>query len=133
MMAVLILVCSVATLLMFFVSYCLSLTAASAKQPISQEVADVTGIRAAASGDDFARVVQLLELCPEHPDDRREIRAINAYFGMLGVVHDTIARLVPPLRVWTEVERGHCTHFAAIALDRRIAFNRSLLEQQINS
>lgn len=132
MMAALIFVCSVATLLMFFVSYCLSLTAASAKKTISPEVADVTGIHAAASGADYARVVQLLDLCPESPDDRRDLRAINAYFGLLGMLSATVARLVPSLRAWTEAERGHCAHFAAVALDRRIAFNRSLLEQQIN-
>jgi len=42
MMAALIFVFSVATLLMFFVSYCRSLMAASSRHTLSREVRDVT-------------------------------------------------------------------------------------------
>jgi len=64
MMAAFILVCSVVLLLQFFVSYCRSLIAASAKQALSPEVRDVAGIPRTASGEDFTRVMQLLHLCP---------------------------------------------------------------------
>jgi hypothetical protein len=70
MMAAIILVCSIVFLLQFFVSYCRSLIAASIKHPLSAEVQDVTGIKNSATGDDFARVVQLLQLCPDRPEDR---------------------------------------------------------------
>jgi hypothetical protein len=116
MMAAVILVFSVIFLLQFFVSYCRSLIAASIKHPLSPEVQDVTGIRNAATGDDFARVVQLLQLCPDRPEDRSGIQAIGAYFGLLGFVRSSIARLIPSLLAWTETERGQCTYFAAVAL-----------------
>jgi hypothetical protein len=131
MMAAIILVFSVAALLQFFVSYCRSLIAASAKHALSAEVQDVAGIANRASGEDFARVVQLLRLCPDRPDDRGEVRAIGAYFHLLSLVKATLAKAVPSMLAWTEAERGQCTYFAAVTLDRRIAFSRDMLAQQI--
>ena len=133
MMAALILVVSVVIFLQFFVFYCRSLIAVSSKQPLSPEVQDVTGIQRTASGEDFNRVMQLLHLCPERPEDRKGIQAIGAYFGMLSFLGSTIARLVPSMKAWTELERGHCTYFAAIALERRISFSRDMLAQQLDS
>ncbi len=133
MMAGIILVCSVVFLLQFFVSYCRSLIAASIKHPLSAEVQDVTGIKSSANGEDFARVVQLLQLCPDRPEDRSGIQAIGAYFGLLGFVRATLAKIVPSLLVWTETERGQCTYFAAVTLERRIAFSRDMFAQQLES
>jgi hypothetical protein len=130
MMAAFILACSIVLLLQFFVSYCRSLIAASTKQPLSPEVQDVTGISQAASGEDFARVIQLLRLCPDRPQDRREIRAISWYFRLLNLMRSTLASIAPSVLAWAEAERSHCTYFAAVALDRRIAFSRYLLAQQ---
>jgi hypothetical protein len=132
-MATLIFLFSAAALLQFFISYCRSLIAASIKQPLSAEVRDVTGIASAASGDDFARVIQLLQLCPERPEDHRDIRAIGAYFRLLNFIRATLARVIPALVRWTEMERGQCTYFAAIALERRIAFSRDMLAQQLDA
>jgi hypothetical protein len=133
MMAAVIFVCSVVFLLQFFVSYCRSLIAASIKHPLSAEVQDVTGIRNSASGEDFARVVQLLHLCPDRPEDRNGIQAIGAYFGLLGFLRSSVARLAPSLLAWTDTERGQCTYFAAVTLERRIAFSRDMFAQQIES
>ena len=131
MIASIILVCSVVILLQFFVSYCRSLIAASIKHPLSAEVQDVTGIKNSATGEDFVRVVQLLQLCPDRPEDRNGIQAIGAYFGLLGFLRSSVARLVPSLLAWTETERGQCTYFAAVALERRIAFSRDMFAQQL--
>jgi hypothetical protein len=133
MMAAVILVCSVAFFLQFFVPYCRSLIASSAGHVLSPEVQDVTGITTQAAGDDFARVMQLLMLCPDRPEDRSEIRAIGVYFRLLNVVKTAAGRLVPSLLAWAEKERGRCTYFAAVALDRRVAFSRDLLAQQIEA
>jgi hypothetical protein len=133
MMAAIILLISLATLLQFFVSYCRSLIAASSKQVLSPEVQDVTGLRQSASGEDFARVVQLLHLCPERPEDRSGVQAIGTYFSILSFLRASIGRLVPSLLAWTERERGHCAYFAAVALDRRIAFSKTMLAQQMDT
>ena len=131
MMASLVFVFSAAALLQFFISYCRSLIAASSKQVLSAEVKDVTGIQRIASGDDFRRVMQLLRLCPDRPEDRNSVQAIGAYFGLLNLLRSTVARIVPSMRAWTESERGHCAYFAAVALERRISFSREMLAQQM--
>jgi len=133
MMAGIILVCSVVLFLQFFVFYCRSLIAVSAKQALSAEVQEVTGIQRTASGDDFLRVMQLLQLCPERREDRNGIQAIGLYFGLLNLLHWTVARLVPTMNAWTESERGQCTYFAAVALERRISFSRDMLAQQMDA
>ena len=133
MMAGIIFAFSLVCLLQFFISYCRSLIAASAKQPLSPEVQDVTGIKTRASGDDFARVTQLLQLCPERPEDRNRVQAVGAYFGLLSLVRSTVARFVPALREWTRLEQGHCAYFVAVALDRRIAFSRDMLALQMDA
>lgn len=131
-MAAIIFIVSAVALLQFFVSYCRSLIASSMKQPLSEEVREVAGIPKMASGEDFARVLQLVHLCPDRPEDRGDIRAISAYFRLLNFVRATVARMIPALTAWTEMERGQCAYFAAVALDRRIAFSRELLAQQLD-
>jgi hypothetical protein len=41
--------------------------------------------------------------------------------------------VIPSLLAWTENERGQCTYFAAVALERRIAFSRDMFAQQMES
>ena len=133
MIAALILGCSIVFFLQFFVPYCRSLIAASSRHVLSPEVQDVTGLSTPASGEDFDRVVQLLRLCPDRPEDRGEIRAIGVYFGMLNFLKAASRSIAPSVRAWTERERGRCTYFAAVTLDRRVAFSRDLLAQQIEA
>jgi hypothetical protein len=94
-------------------------------------VQEVTGISRAPSPEDFSRVVQLLNLCPDRPEDRSDLRAIGAYYRLLGFVRATIALAAPSLKTWADRERAQCTYFAAVALGRRIAFSRNLLSQQM--
>jgi len=133
MMAGVIFIFSAAALLQFFISYSRSLIAASSKQLLSAEVKDVTGIQKVASGDDFKRVIQLLQLCPESPEDRSSVQAVGAYFRLLSFLRSTVARVVPSLSAWTESERGQCAYFAAVALERRISFSRDMLAQQMDT
>lgn len=133
MIAVLVLACSIVFFLQFFVPYCRSVIAASSNHVLSPEVQDVTGLTTPASGEDFRRVIQLLHLCPDRPEDRGEIRAIGVYFGMLNFLKTLTQSMAPKVRTWTESERGRCTYFAAVALDRRVAFSRDLLAQQIEA
>ena len=130
MAAALIFVFSMATLLMFFVSYCRSMTASSSRHVLSEEVRDVTGIHSTASGRDYARVVQILQLCPELPDDRTGLQAVGVYFSLLSFARKMLASLLPSVRSWTDREQASCAYFAAVALDRRIAYSRELLAQQ---
>jgi hypothetical protein len=131
MMAAFILAFSLLTLLMFFVSYCRSLTASALHTSISEDVRDVTGIQTRAAGCDYARVMQILRLCPDRPEDRSGLQIIGAYFSFLNLLDQGFARISPSLRTWAEEERASCAHFAAVALGRRIALNREMLAQQV--
>ncbi len=130
MMAAVIFFVSVITLLMFFVSYCRSLMASSSLHTLSKEVREVTGIPGLASGQDFTRVMQLLRLCPERPQDRTGLEAVRLYYAILNLVQKSVARAVPALCLWAEHERSDCANFAVAVLDRRIAFSREILAQQ---
>jgi hypothetical protein len=133
MMAALILMVSVVTMLQFFVSYCRSLIAASARRTLSVDVRDVIGITQSANGDDYQRVMQFLYLCPERREDRGGIQAVNAYFRLLGALEASLGRVLPSLRYWTASERSQCAYFAAVALDRRIAYSRDMLAEQMTA
>jgi len=133
MIAAAILVLSLAALLQFFISYCRSLVAAAAIQPLSAETREVAGLSNSARSEDFARLLQLLELCPERPHDRNEIRAVRNYFRLLSALRWSLARLLPSLRPWMEAQRAQCAYFAAVTLDRRIAFSRSILAAQLDN
>lgn len=132
-MAALILTVSIIAMLQFFVSYCRSLIAASAKRTLSVDVQDVIGMKQSAKGDDYQRVMQFLYLCPERREDRGSIQAVNTYFRLLSVLEATLGKIVPSLRSWTEAERSQCTYFAAVALDRRIAYSRDMLAEQMTA
>jgi hypothetical protein len=127
MMACLILVISAAALVQFFASYCHAMVSASRSLEISGETRDVTGIAfRSAGGNEFARVLELMRLCPEPGDDGTAVAAIRVYYALLGSVRASVGWTSGGLEKWLEGERGHCAYFAAVALDKRIAYTRSL-------
>lgn len=132
MIAALIFVISIAALLQFFISYCRSVIAATGKQELSEQAREVTGISAReVCGDEFRRILGLVRLCPEPGNDDREIRAVSAYFSLLGLARSLLAKLAPEAASWAEHERGGCAYFAAVALDRRIAFSREMMAREM--
>ena len=96
MIAALIFVISIATLLQFFVSYCRSVIAGYAKQELSLQGREVTGIEnRIVRADEFQRLLQLLGLCPEPGTDANDIRAVRAYFKLLSLARKAVGRLAP--------------------------------------
>lgn len=132
MIASLILVFSIAVFAQFFVFYTRSLIAASTKHSLSEsvrEIAGITGQRVQTA--QFARLLQLVELCPGPGNDEMGIRAVRAYFGILSVVSTVFTHLpsavIAKAAKWAEGERTSCAYFAAAALDQRMAYSRTLL------
>jgi len=127
MMAALILAISAAALVQFFASYCHAMVSASRSLELSGETRDVTGIAfRSAGGNEFARVLELMRLCPEPGDDGAAVAAIRVYYALLGSVRASVGWTSGSLANWLEGERGSCAYFAAVALDKRIAYTRSL-------
>ncbi len=131
--AALICVISLALLLQFFVSYCRSVIASSRKAELSDRVCEVAGIQGqTVQGDEFARLVQLLHMCPGRGDDAGELRAVAIYFALLDTVRAVFRPMSAAVARWAETERESCSYFAAVVLDRRISYSRELLAQQIS-
>lgn len=138
MIASLILVVSIAVFVQFFVFYTRSLIAASAKHALSESVREIAGITGErVQTDQFARLLQLAEVCPGSGKDEMGIRAVRVYFSMLGLMSAVFAR-VPSAAIakavaWAEGERASCAYFAATALDQRMAYSRALLSHGTGS
>ncbi len=49
---------------------------------------------------------------------------------MLGLVRTVLSWAIPSAAQWIEAERGGCAYAAAVVLERRIAYSRSMGEQQ---
>jgi hypothetical protein len=132
MIASLIFVISFAALLQFFILHCRSILAYSRRVELSERVREVTGIASQdVSAGDFQRLVQLVRLCPERGEDRKEIRVVGAYYRLLAMLDRLTRSLVPSVAAWSENERQSCSYFAAVALDRRISYSRDLFTQQV--
>jgi hypothetical protein len=132
MMPIVICVFSIAALLPFVVSYFRSIVASSRNVELSPRLQEVTGISSQkVKADDFARLLQLVQLCPEQKDDQSDIRAVGAYYSMLAVLGRIARSIAPDAASWFERERENCSYFAAVALDRRISHSRDLFSQQI--
>jgi hypothetical protein len=134
MIASLIFVVSLTALLQFFVSYCHSILSASRARELSQPTRELTGIAGGGvNGDEFGRFMQLVRLCPQHGDDGQAMTAVRIYYSILGALRLVGGHASKGLSRWLEAERGSCAYFAAVALDRRIAFSRELMAQQMAS
>jgi hypothetical protein len=124
---------SVFTLLQFYVSYSRSVIAESRVHELSEQAREICGLTAApVTVDQFQRLQQLIALCPEPGGDGFEVRAVALYFRLVGVAQILLSRAIPSAATWIEAERGGCAHAAAVVLDRRIAYNRMMVEQQTN-
>ncbi|HEV2341322.1 MAG TPA: hypothetical protein VGS15_05950 [Candidatus Acidoferrales bacterium] len=133
MIAALIFVVSFAVLLQFFVSYSRSIIAAYRKSELSEQVREVVGIEDQKVGsEEFGRLVQLVRLCPQKSDDQADLKVVGLYYRMLGGLRALTKSISPQIFKWADQERMDCTYFVAVALDRRIAYSRDLLAQQMS-
>jgi hypothetical protein len=131
MIAGLIFVLSILTLFQFFVSYSRSLIAESRAHEISEQTREICGIGSrVVAGDQFVRLSELISMCPESGSDGSKVCAVSAYFRLLGLLHRLSGWLIPSATAWIEAERGGCAYAAAVVLDRRIAYSRTMMSQQ---
>jgi hypothetical protein len=123
LVAALIFAVSMGLLSEFFVSYCHSLVAVYSKVELSPQARELLGPDSqVVSGDDFTRLVQMVQLCPDPGDDRLEMRAVHAYYSLLNLLR--VARpFAPAVAGWVDRECAGCAYFVAVALDRRMACN----------
>jgi hypothetical protein len=131
MIAGMIFVISILTLLQFFVSYSRSLIAESRGHELSEQAREICGVTArTVAGDQFRRLSELIALCPESGGDGNTLFVVSAYFHFLSFLRRLSEWTIPSATAWIEAERGGCAYAAAVVLDRRIAYNRTIMAQQ---
>jgi hypothetical protein len=124
----------IAVLAEFFVHYCRSILASSRRIQLPVEVCEAAGLdRAGVAPGDFERFLELVRVCPEETADDRRICAVCAYYGLVRALGRASRGLVPRVESWAEREQCNCSHFAAVALDRRISCTREFLAQKVQS
>ena len=131
MIAALIAAVSLIALIPLFVSNCGTVLAAAKSVELSDRAAalaesDGHGV----SADDFDRILQLVRLCPDYDADRSSVRAITIYYRLIHALSRVLGGFSPSLAGWVERERAHCSHYAAVVLDRSISSSRSLFTEQ---
>jgi hypothetical protein len=117
-----------------FIYYCRSVLASSRRIQLPAGVCEAAGVdRSGVAPGDFERFLELVRLCPEGSADQEKICAVCAYYNLVHAVRRVSRGLAPRLESWAEKEQRNCSHFAAVALDRRISCTRSLFAQKVHS
>jgi hypothetical protein len=118
----------------FFIHYCRSILASSRRTQLPAEVCEAAGVhRDGVAPGDFERFLELVRVCPEEATDGRSICAVCAYYGLVRALGRASHGLVPRVESWAEKEQRNCSHFAAVALNRRISSTRKLFAQRVQS
>ena len=122
MISAFMLVLAVGALVQFFFAYCRTLLLTYSKVEISERARDVTGISIErVDPEEFSRLMGLLRVAPDPRDDAAELRAVSVYFRVVQLANWLVSPLSRAAQEWSEIELGRCAHFAAVALDRRLA------------
>lgn len=122
MIAVAIFVLSIAALIQWTVAYSRSFILASADIEISEKTRKIVEVAdGSASPCEFDHIVALVRMAPNQINDAREIRAVSAYYRITCAASQIAALFSPAAKTLLEREICRCTHFAAVALDRRLS------------
>lgn len=122
MISALIVIFSIGSLIQFFIAYCRSLILAYGKVELSAKTREVAVIANDIPADEFERLLLLARVYPDPGDDHVEIHAVAAYYSLLSVLHTLLNAIRLQWGGWTGRERAACAYFAAVTLDRRIAY-----------
>lgn len=123
LIAALICAASLGLLIQFFIAYCRSLITQAYSLELSEQAHQVTGIDDHhIKPGDFRRMVELVHLCPSPGTDRMQLGSVKLYYRLLHLFHSVLGQ-----KEWIETDQKSCSYFAAIALDRRMAYNRALM------
>lgn len=122
MIAVCILILSFTALVQWIVTYCRSFIVASERVQISEKTRLVVGAsHGLVDPLKFDLILSLAAKAPNPMNDAGQIRAVSTYFRILQAADEIAEPLSPKLKGWLHHELARCVHFAAVALDRRLA------------
>jgi hypothetical protein len=124
MIALCILVLSVAALIEFAVSQWRSMWMTVAAQPLSDCLQTATGLSVEAIGDnDFDYLLQTTEkLCPAK-ERNHWVEEVKIYYRLMRALEAFSEKHAPGLAGWANKELVSCARFAAAILDERLNAN----------
>lgn len=129
-----ILLLSLGALLEFFVSYCRSQLATSARVNLTDRVRQIASMEDGhIAAAEFAALVRLSRLCPGTNSRGNDVAAVRVYYHLLSLARIASRGLFPGLRAWVDGERVKCAHFAGVILDRQIAYSREMIATQLSA
>lgn len=131
MIAICILVLSVAALIEFAVSQWRSMWLTVASQPLSECLQAATGISAdAITANDFDLLLRSnAELCPGVYQGNRWLKEVKIYYGIVRALDAACEKSVPGISSWAKNELVSCSKFVAAVLDQRLNDNLDLASQ----
>lgn len=121
MIASIIFVFSLGALGQFAVSWCRTILVSYNKVELSSRVREIVEGSSDLAGPDFDSLLQLLRFAPRLDDDGRSLRAVIAYYRVARLGLKLVSPFSRQAKRWFEGELCLCSHFAAVALDRRLA------------
>jgi hypothetical protein len=122
MIAICILVLSVAALIEFAVSQWRSMWLTVASQPLSNCLQTATGISPEAiTADDFEFLLHSNEqLCPSAKQGNRWLKEVKVYYRAVRALDTHCEKSIPALSSWAKNELVSCARFVAAVLDQRL-------------
>jgi|SRR5579883_1802538 hypothetical protein len=95
-----------------------------ASLPISSRVLEAAQVdETSMCGNDFVKLVSLLNLTPELKEGKSGLGFVRVYFEMIRRVESMFASVSPVIASWGEKERLLCARFAAVQIERRLQAN----------
>ena len=113
---------SIGALLQFGATYCRSLLMVYSTVELSDTLRKLSGLAPdRIERSDFDYLLQLIRLAPPLEGDAREMRAVTLYYRVASIAAVLVSPFSKRVSGWFEEELSRCAHFAAVALDRRLA------------
>ena len=121
MIAICILVLSIAALAEFAISQWRSMWILVGAQPVSSSLQSATGISAESlTADHFSLLAQTIQqLCPSRKEGNLWLREVGVYYRIVRFLDKN----VPSLSSWANDELLACSRYAAVVLDQRLNAN----------
>jgi hypothetical protein len=73
----------------------------------------------------------LVRFCTLGQEDRARLAGVSTYYSLVTRLHASSSRICEAFPDWAERERGRCSYFVAVALDRRITNTHKLRAEQM--
>jgi len=120
MIAVLILIVSVAAFAQFWIYYWRATISGVAAQAISETIRVAAGITSETiSGNDFRNILILKDLSPSLGGPNGSMLAIRTYFKVV----EKMGRMVPAMARWADNEMATCSRYVAVRMDQHLQRN----------